>query len=289
MACQAVKELTGQGVKMVDTAPAARLDPTSYVPLYMQLAGLIRADIRAGVLREEDQLPSEPGLMRDYGVSRSTAIAALDNLVAAHEAYRVKGKGTFVARRLLGRFSLSTSLSEDLRARGLEPSSVVLAFDGEAPDVDIRERLGADADSEYLRLVRLRMADGEPVAIQTAYLPAELYPGLSRDAFENGSLYSVMRNRYAINPTWAEAVVEARRVQKDEVPLLGVAKSDSVLVVWHLSFDEALRTLEYVRSVYRADRFSFASGRQLITQPEKTQATHRVPGTDSPSGSGGPS
>lgn len=252
---------------MVNTGPATQLDTTSYVPLYMQLAELIRSDIRSGVFQEGDQLPSEPSLMRKYGVSRSTAIAALDNLVTAHEAYRVKGRGTFAARHLLGRFSLSTSLSEDLRARGLKPSSTVLTFDDAGPDADICDTLGADPNLEYMRLVRLRMADGNPVAIQTAFLPAAMYPGLGPDVFDNESLYSIIRTRYAVTPTWTEAIVEARLAQKDEAPLLDIKSSDAVLVVWHLTLDDALRRLEYVRSVYRADRFSFASGRQPIRQP----------------------
>lgn len=244
-----------------------RLDASSYVPLYMQLAALLREQIKHGEFRAGDQLPSEPALVREFGVSRATATAALDQLVAAHEAYRVRGRGTFVAKPFLGQFSLSTSFTEDMRQRGLEPSSKVLEFDVAAPDPETAAILGAPPDEECYRLVRLRMANGDPVALQTAYLPCRLYPDLTADHFADGHLYDVMRRVYAITPQWAEAIVQAHRPTAPEARHLDITTRDPVLVAWHLSLDDSLRSLEYVRSVYRSDRFSFASGRQSVIPP----------------------
>ena len=241
-----------------------RLDPTSYVPLYMQLANLLREQVRQGSYTAGQQLPSEPALVREFGVSRATAIAALDELVSSHEAHRVRGRGTFVSKPFLSRFSLATSFTEDMRARGFEPSSQVLGFDLALPSADTVKKLDAPADQECHRLVRLRLADGDPVALQTAYLPCDLYPGLTAEHFEHAHLYQVIRDSYALAPHWAEAILEAHRPTTEEARHLNITVRDPVLVAWHLSLDEALRSLEYVRSVYRSDRFSFASGRQPV-------------------------
>ncbi|GAA3227294.1 GntR family transcriptional regulator [Dactylosporangium siamense] len=244
-----------------------RLDPSSYVPLYMQLAALLREQIQQGRYQSGDQLPSEPTLVREFEVSRATAIAALDELVASHEAYRVRGRGTFVAKPFLGRFSLSTSFTEDMRQRGLEPSSEVLEFGVATPDPETAAMLGAPLQEECYRVVRLRLANGDPVALQTAYLPRRLYPDLTAEHFADSHLYDVMRRVYSIVPQWAEAIVQAHKPTAQEARHLDMATRDPVLVAWHLSLDDSLRSLEYVRSVYRSDRFSFASGRQSVIPP----------------------
>src|SRR5262245_34902328 len=119
-----------------------RLDPASHEPFYLQVAARLRAALESGRYAAGQRLPSEKELSDRYGVSRSTAIAALDELVRSHLAHRVRGRGTFAARPILSRFSLATSFSEDVRGRGLEPSTRVLGLARSAPpDPDVVARL----------------------------------------------------------------------------------------------------------------------------------------------------
>lgn len=245
----------------IDDGPAG-LDPASYVPLYKQLAALLRRRIKDGEFREGDQLPSEPTLVKEYAVSRATAIAALDDLVRSKEAFRRRGRGTFVTKPFLSQFSLSKSFTEDMLERGLVPSSATVAFGQVKPDLTLSTKLSVNPKLPCFRLVRLRLANGDPVALQTAYLPVSLYPGLRAEMFENHHLYEVMRKTFSLKPTWAEAIVEARLATETEAAALDVTTADPLLVVWHVTLDESLRELEWVCSAYRADRFSFASGRQ---------------------------
>lgn len=238
------------------------LNPTGFVPLYMQLATHLRDEIHSGRYAHGDQLPSEPSLARDFKVSRATATAALDEVVRANEAHRIKGRGTFVSRPFISKFSLATSFTEDMVGRGRAPSSSTIKFSEATPSPEICARLGARPEKACYRLERLRMADGDPVALQTAYLPADLYPGLNAAMFDDDHLYNVMRRAYALKPVWAEAIVEAALPDKREADLLQISTGDPVLVVWHLSLDGLITSLEFVRSVYRSDRFSFATGRQ---------------------------
>jgi GntR family transcriptional regulator len=70
------------------------LDRDSPVPLYEQLAAVLRAAIDSG--RITARLPSEPSLTQQYGVSRGTAGRAVQILVEAGYARVSRGKGVFV-------------------------------------------------------------------------------------------------------------------------------------------------------------------------------------------------
>ena len=102
--------------------------------MYLRVAEELVKKVTSGEYGPGDRLPSEHDLMEEYRVSRTTAIAALDELVGAHLAYRVQGKGTFVSRPFLSEFSLSAGFSEYARQRGLVPSSRTLALHATAPD-----------------------------------------------------------------------------------------------------------------------------------------------------------
>ncbi|HKO84746.1 MAG TPA: GntR family transcriptional regulator, partial [Actinomycetota bacterium] len=72
-------------------------------------------------------LPSERGLARRYAVARATVSQAVDALAAKGLVYRVHGSGTFVAEPKFLQPETLTSFTEDMRARGMRPGSLVLA------------------------------------------------------------------------------------------------------------------------------------------------------------------
>ncbi len=240
-----------------------RLDPQSYTPLHTQLILLLRRAIETGVFQPDDRLPSERELAARYGVSRITASAALQELVRSGLAYRRQGKGTFVARPKLRDISLSASFSEDMLRRGHVPSSRLLALEAGQADGEIAERLGLAPGGRCLRLARVRLADGEPVAIETAYIPAGLCPGLEGEDLERGSLYAAFC-RYGLRAAWAEGIIEAAAADEAQAGLLALRTGDPVLCIWRVTYNESYVALEWVHSVYRADRFSFATGRQPV-------------------------
>jgi GntR family transcriptional regulator len=242
----------------------ATLDPTSYIPLYIQIAYILRRSIDESVYKPGEKLPSENELVQRFGISRITATAALDELVKARLAYRERGRGTFVAQPFLSNFSFFSSFTEDMLARGLQPSSRLVSLKVEKPDQVILEKLRMAEDCDYYCLVRVRLANNDPVVLQQGYLQKDMYPDLDRLDFEKHSLYEVMRKTYGYNPTWGEAIVEAGAASADEAMYLDVEIGAPVLIIWHLTLDDRFVLLEYVRSVYRSDRFSFSTGRNPL-------------------------
>jgi len=242
----------------------AIVDPNSFMPLYIQISHILSRSIDEGLYKPGEKLPSEKELVERFGISRITATAALDELVKAHLAYRERGRGTFVAMPFLNNFSFYSSFTEDMLARGLTPSSRLVSLKVEKADKVTMEKLKMVVNHDYYCLVRVRLANNNPVVVQQAYLQKDLYPGLEQIDFEKQYLYDVMRKTYGYQPTWGEAIVEAGAASPEEAGHLEVASGSPVLIIWHLTMDEHFALLEYVRSVYRADRFSFSTGRNPL-------------------------
>ena len=98
----------------------SHFDPNSFVPLYIQIAQILRENIRDSVYKPGEKLPSEKELEVKYGISRITAISALDEVVKERLAYRERGRGTFVARPVIGDLSFFSSFTEDMLAHGFQ-------------------------------------------------------------------------------------------------------------------------------------------------------------------------
>lgn len=245
------------------------LDPNSDIPLYKQLVRVMQQAIEAGDLNPDDQLPSERELVERYAISRITASNALQELVRSGLAYRQRGLGTFVARSRIRNLSGFASFSEDMRERGLVPSSRIIAIEALLPEEEVRQRLGLPDGTQCIRLERVRLADGEAVAIENAYIPANLCPGLENEDLEQGSLYEVFRRRYGLRPTWAEGIIEAAPADQQQAELLELEPDAPVLSVRRVTYDENYTPLEWVHSVYRGDRFSFSTGRHPVPSAAK--------------------
>ena len=240
------------------------LNPNSFTPLYIQIFQLLREAINRGDYKTGEKLPSEKELGEKFGISRITATAALDELVKERLAYRQRGRGTFVAKAFIGDFSFFSSFTEDMLARGLRPGSHLISLKTEVPDQTTVEKLKMSIVEPYYCLSRVRLANDEPVVIQRAYLPSNRYPALEQQDFEKHYLYEIVRKIYGYKLMWAEAIVEAGTANAEQAAYLQVKNGFPVLTIWHLTLDEQYKPLEFVHSVYRADRFSFSTGRNPL-------------------------
>src|SRR5262245_1886421 len=154
------------------------------VPLYHQVKTSILHEIEAGHWRPEDRLPSEDDLAERFRVSKITVRQAMRDLAERGYIRREQGRGTFVQRPPLieGPRTL-TSFTEEMRKQGAQASSEVLE-QGTAPaSADVAAMLGIGEDEPVFRLRRLRLADGDPMGVQTTFIPASLVPGIDDIAF----------------------------------------------------------------------------------------------------------
>jgi GntR family transcriptional regulator len=235
--------------------PPAALDRALPIPLYFQLKSLLLRRIETGELAPSDRLETEHELARRYGVSKATVRQALAEMAQAGYLRREQGRGTFVTepRVQQGPREL-TSFSEDMRRRNVRARSKVLSKRVVTADPVIAEKLGLVPGARVFRLERLRLADGEPLAIQTAFIPLEMAPDLAGEEL-TGSLYEILEKKYGLVATWAREKHFAALLGPTEVRQLGAAPGSPGLCAERVAFLPDARPLEYTRSVMRADRY----------------------------------
>uniref|UniRef100_A0A7C4Q0Q2 GntR family transcriptional regulator n=1 Tax=Bellilinea caldifistulae TaxID=360411 RepID=A0A7C4Q0Q2_9CHLR len=233
-------------------------------PLYQQLEQEILRQIRHDELKPGDKLPSESELSRRFNVSRITARRAINNLIQQGYVYSLQGKGTFVAQTRIRELSGFRSFSEDIRARGMTPSSRLLQIRRIQPKASLRAELNLPAGIAVYRLERIRLVNDEPVAYEDAYLPASLCPGLEQFDFEKRSLFDVLRSEFNLNPTWADAELEAAAADETLAARLAIRPGEPVLIALRHTYTETMTVIEFVRSVYSGKNFTFYTGRQYI-------------------------
>ncbi|MHB1597842.1 MAG: GNAT family N-acetyltransferase [Acidimicrobiales bacterium] len=232
-------------------------------PKYRQVRDTLAEMIRD--LPIGSALPTERELCISYSVSRSTVRQALQQLEAEQRIYRRQGKGTFVARAKIEQPLELTSHTEGMRARGIMPSSKLIDVRRVAAGADVAAMLSIAPDDEVLRIERLRLADGEPIAIELLHLDAARFDGISAALHETVSLYQLLYSDYGVELAWAEETIEAVVAGAREVELLGTWPGAPLLLLSRRSLDTSGAPTEYVRSLYRGDRFRF---RTHIERPQ---------------------
>lgn len=234
--------------------PASRL-PSGRAPLYSRLRQAIRDRVISGEWRPGDQIPTIRQLGDSYGVSRITVVQALDGLARDGMLVRWQGKGVFVGQAGPDEASLPLlSFTEELLGGGQQPGSRTLRLRLEATPPHVRGRLSLKAGDPVVLLERVRLADGEPVAVQQAYLPAQLVPGLTAREEPIESLYRVLADTYGTIPTSATETYQPIRLAADQARLLDARMGALAFQVDRTTCDQHGRTIAFTTSARRADR-----------------------------------
>jgi GntR family transcriptional regulator len=221
-------------------------------PKHAQLSDVL-ADLATRELGPDAAIPSERELMAAYDVSRATVRKAIESLIAEGLLHRIHGKGTFVATpRLESRLHLA-SFSQDMRRRGLTPSTRLLRIELDEPAADVAEALGLGADRAAWRLDRVRLADGQPIALENGWYPRALLPDLDRHDL-SGSLYELFAGVYGHTIDSAEQTLWGETADASTARHLDAPVNTPLLVFRRVSC-AADRPLEYVVSRYRGDRY----------------------------------
>ena len=170
-------------------------------PLYLQLKNKVKKDIRTGLLKPGDKLPSEMQMQKEYNMSRVTVRNAMTELEVEGYIIKVQGKGSFVAQSDMLRLPIGvTSFTEDARMQVVEFKSKVLdaGLTDRFFEMD-KEFFGLREEEKVMCIKRLRSANGVPVVIEENHLPARLKRLEQEDL--TGSLYDILINKYHMIPS----------------------------------------------------------------------------------------
>jgi GntR family transcriptional regulator len=234
------------------------LDKRSHLPLHQQLKAIIEDRILSGEWLPGTQVPSERELCEQYEISRITVRQALSALVMEGRLVRTQGRGTFVASpRIEQQLTQLTGFTQDMQARGKRPSAQILEAGNISALPNIARALKIKVGENVIMLKRLRLADGEPVAIEIAYLLESRCQGILKEKLTTRSLYDILTKKYNLKPVRAMQQMEAIACPTAEARLLGTRRGAPVLHIHRTTYDREGRPFELVESFYRGDRYTF--------------------------------
>ena len=228
------------------------------LPRYYQLKEILRDKISRGDWLPDTPIPSERELCEQYGISRMTARQSITELVRDGLLYRVQGKGTFVARpRITQQLMVLTGFSQDMATRGWKPGAQVLEQKMLSVSAEIARRLRVRDGQPVFFVRRLRLANGEPLALETAYITFMGCDELLKVDLAAHSLYALLREKYGLTPQEAEQEIEADIADPFEAKLLHLGAGAAVLRMRRTTSAGSGQVIEYAESAYRADKYTF--------------------------------
>jgi GntR family transcriptional regulator len=224
-------------------------------PLYLQLARNLREHIASGEMYPGSALPSERDLSELTGMSRVTIRKGIEQLIEEGVLFRRQGSGTFVARRIEAPGSALSGFSDDARSRGEAPEVIWMMKAYASPTEEEAAALGIPAAAKVVRLGRVRLSGGEPLAIEHAVVPAGFLPDLS---LVGDSLYAALQHQDA-RPVSGRQKIRASLATPTEAAILCIEEKAEILRIERLTRLADGRAVEFTRSAYRGDRYDFVS------------------------------
>ena len=233
------------------------IDRTSPVPLYFQLAQHFESAIRSGALKVGARLENEVQLAEMLGLSRPTVRAAFLYLANKGLVVRKRGAGTLVANERIDRNVELTSLYDDLAATGRNPTTRVLKAEVSHASDQVAGALQLPERALVMSLERIRLADGEPMALMHNYLPAGLVQ-LNVEMLQEHGLYELLRAS-GIGLYSATQRMGAKNASVAEARTLNETRGTALLTMERIAYDQAGRPVEFARHLYRASRYAFTT------------------------------
>jgi GntR family transcriptional regulator len=243
-------------------------------PVYIQIASILMNWINSGMLHSGTLLPAERAMCAHFGVSRMTLREAYDILERDRLIERHRGRGTFVAvRRFYKQQQEMRSFTEELKARGVQPSSKLLDFrQGRLSLVGRQFFAMADTEMAYF-IKRLRFGNGEPLAIETIELPCYLCPELESFDLGASSLYSILEEHCGLDLLYCVEEISAQLADRSQKKMLQLKAAAAVLVIDRKTYTKDGVPVEIATTVYRSDRY------RAIVHATRTRQTTQIPTT----------
>lgn len=244
-------------------------------PLYSVVASRAQEHITSGDWKEGDRLPPERRLCQDFGVSRATLRQALRQLEERGLITRHQGRGTFVARPrvqlpIVGVFSIRDAMA----AHGMTMTTRVLKVEIMEASRQLATDLACLPGDPIIYIERLRIGDGEPMVLDTAHLPAQLFPGLEKLDLETRSLYEIVESDFGRTIAEAQETLEPVILTPAECELLGVQAHTTALLTRRVTTDTEGVVLVLGHVLLRGDRSRYLYKR--VVEPPLGRDEQRV-------------
>ena len=232
------------------------LSRTSAGTLYHQILLSLTGRIESGEIGVGDRLPSEADLVADFGVSRTTARRALDELRRQGLVRREPGRGTFLASpRLRSNLAYLHSFSEEIERWGYTPGARLVLRERRAADEEVAARLEIEAGDGVLFVRRLRLADGRPIFVCDSHLPIGRFPALDDADYGSVSLSRLFEERTGLGIEHARQWIGAATADAAVAGLLEVQPGVPVLRVRRVTLVAGDAPVESVEAYFHPERY----------------------------------
>lgn len=204
-------------------------------------------------------LPTERELASSLGTSRTTVRQATTELVAEGRLERRQGSGTFVTEPKLAWPLQMSSFTEQAISSGLMVKTTLISAVRLPAAPGVAAALNVARGTRVHRLERVRWVNDSPMAFEQSHLVAARFPGLAKAVRRCGSLYQVLHEQWGISVIEAIETIETGPASPRESELLATDTGAPMLILTRHSFDANGEPVEWVRSWYRGDRYTFVA------------------------------
>ncbi|WP_073197625.1 GntR family transcriptional regulator [Caloranaerobacter azorensis] len=233
------------------------INKDSRIPLYYQLMDIIIEQIETGQLKENDQIPSERELCDKFDISRATVRQAIQMLEREGYVYKKHGKGTFVSPEKMKQDLLKFySFTEEMKKIGKTPTSKVIEFEIIGCNEKISRKMNIKKGEKIYKFTRLRLADNEPMMLETSYIPYNRFPGIKKNDLEKEAMYDIFTKRFNAVFTRAEESFQSVLTREDEAKLLNIKAGSPSMMIERLTFERET-IIEYTIGIARGDKFKY--------------------------------
>lgn len=228
------------------------------IPRHAQITRWLRSRIESGEYKPDEKLPSENELAKKFDVSRVTIRRALQSLESEEMIYRSQGLGSFVKdERTPHNLVRLTDFNEDMAKAGLKASSEVLEFVTVDAPVWLLEILNIDEGTKVIRIDRLRLGNGEPVAFDSTWLPILYGQLLDKDKLGEATIYRQLEENYDIPIVRGCYRMSADIADEKLATDLKIPESSPLLLIDRTSFTIGGKAVYYQKRFYRSDKVMY--------------------------------
>lgn len=229
-------------------------------PLHKQISDWLKQEIESGALTSDEKLPSENELSNKFDVSRVTVRRALQTLENEQLIYRCQGLGSFVTdQRTHQSFSILNDFSEELEGSGMEASSQLITF--EQVDIsdqkDLLSYLGIENKKIAVKLERVRLGDGEPIAYDITWMPIFYGQLIEGYDLEQATIFQILEGEFDIPIQKGCYRMEAAVANKELGKHLHVEPQTPLLLMNRISYTIGEKPVYYQQRYYRNDKMVF--------------------------------
>ena len=234
-----------------------KINKNSPLPLYYQLKESILNAVKNKDFEVGERLPSERELAEYHNISRMTVKKAVDILVDNGYLIRKQGSGTFVTDYQQS-YSISPLLSftKEMEKKGLNYTTKILSFT-EIKDQNAAAKMNLNPNAILFKLERLRLIENKPFLLENTYLAADNFSDLKKEDLENNSLFQIIKEKYNIQLSNAEAEVEAVIFNASIAGKMEIKEGMLGLYFEQFSKNENEEIIEYTSAYYRNDNYKF--------------------------------